>query len=225
MKNVQFRKAGSSLQLRDGFKKAAPLGDKIQTLSKEPMERLLVLFASPSKARDQLLSFLEIREKLSKEFGARIDLVTESNCARVSVRVRLEMETSDRSLDLDTEQLVVSRGFSLRLATKPAEGPDSMETILVDKGGGEKVEFKRPKLDGVYVVSESPNHPQSSPEKVAAYAESLLALANDLAGSPEESSPPSSSDVVSISSASPRQVPQTTTTPELAAVSALKTKL
>ncbi len=225
MKNVQFRKAGSSLQLRDGFKKAAPLPEGIQSLSEEPMGRLAVVFSSPSKARDQLLQFLDTREKLSREFGARIDLVQESHGTRVSVMARLEMETSDRTLDLDTEQLAVSRGFSLKLIAKLVTGPDSLETVTVDQGGGKTTEFKRQKLDAVYVVSESPNSPQNSPERVADYAKALFALAEDLGGSFEVCVPPSSSDLVSMSSPKTPEVLRSSILPDLAAVSALKTKL
>ncbi|MFH1684791.1 MAG: hypothetical protein ABH983_00640 [Candidatus Micrarchaeota archaeon] len=225
MQNAQSRKADSSLQLRDGFKKATPLRESLQSLSRESIGDVLGLFSSRSKARDQLLRFLETREKLSREFGARIDLVKEPGSERVSVRARLEMQTSDRTLDLDTEQLVVSRGFSLMLATKPVTGPDSFETILVDNGGFEKTEFNRQRLDGVYVVSESPTHPQSSPERISAYAEALLALAKDLAEPLEEYASPASSNVISMPSASSREVPQSSPFPELAAVSTLKTKL
>ncbi len=225
MKNAQFRKADSSLPARSGFRRAAPLECGLQPLSKEPIGRLMALFTSRSKARDQLLSFLEAREKLSREFGARIDLVQMQGSERVFVVARLEMETSDRTLDPAIEQMAVSKGFSLRLATKPVTGPDSFETVLVDKGGFEKTKFNRPRLDGVYVVSESSTHPQSSPERVAAYAEALLALAKDLPGPLEESAPPPSSNAISNSSASSREVQQSTPFPELAAVSALKTKL
>ncbi len=225
MKNAQSRKAGPSPQLRDGFKKAAPLREGLQSLSEEPAGRFMVLFSMPSKARDQLLSFLETREKLSRQFGARIDLVKKPRSERISVSARLELETSDRALNLDIEQLVTSRGFCLRLVTQPVQGPDSMETITVDKGGFETVQFTRQKLDAVYVVSENPRSSQSSPERVAAYANALLELAKDLAGPVEESASPPSSSGVSVSSAPSSQVPQRSTLPDLAAASALNTKL
>jgi len=124
--------------------------------------------------------FADARASLRGDYGAYVEIV-EAAGGGLKFSARLEFLTEDRTLDLDLNQKVSGRGFSLKLHSVPVtEGTtdERFERRERMDGGGRRIEYTEQRMLRKYVITESErtSHIDCAP----AAAEDLLALAASL---------------------------------------------
>jgi hypothetical protein len=172
MKNVVFKQAGGTPALESVFRKVEPASEGHRLLPARELRDYLGLSYSDFGAGEAYRRYLSAKDRLRERFGAFVDVAQSPHGLKAVAR--LQLHTSDRTMDEELYSFVKGMGFELTLKTD---------------GSGK----------GLYCVSEGY---ATDPLKIAVIAEDLLRLASMLA--PAERLPDNVVDISAARSAMAR---------------------